>query len=158
MSPGFADGTSYLFDVIATNSIGDSDPSQKQAPAIPSAPVAQSRYESAKVGWIAQPTTVGGDPTSYTITASPTANNSCTINLPDDTCTITGLSNSQAYTFTATATNAIGTSSASAASGSVTRALRRFDVADSERGRFWNRSDPTAACVWHHLQLQRLVG
>ena len=115
---GLADGTSYLFDVIATNSIGDSDPSQMQVPAIPSAPVAQSRFESAKVGWIAQPT-VGGDPTSYTITASPTGN-SCTITLPDDTCIITGLSNSQAYTFTATATNAIGTSSASSASGSVT--------------------------------------
>lgn len=115
---GLADGVSYLFDVVAINSLGASDPSQMQQPATPAAPIAQSRFESAKVGWIAQPT-VGGDPTSYTVTASPGGAN-CVITLPTNTCTIVGLSNSQSYTFTATATNVLGTSAASDASAAIT--------------------------------------
>ncbi len=115
---GLDDEVSYLFDVVAINAIGASDPSQMQIPDVPAAPIAQSRFEAVKVGWIAPPT-VGGDPTSYTITASDSAG-TCTITLPENTCEIAGLSNEQAYTFTATATNILGTSAASAPSGAVT--------------------------------------
>jgi surface protein len=86
---GLTDGIDYLFDVIATNTMGDSDPSQMQQPDVPAAPIAQSRFEAAKVGWITPPT-VGGDPLTYTITATP-GGATCTITLPVNTCTVEGL-------------------------------------------------------------------
>ena len=61
----------------------------------------------------------GGAPDSFDVTATP-GNGTCTITLPATTCTITGLANGTAYTFTATATNAAGTSGPSVASTSVT--------------------------------------
>lgn len=64
------------------------------------------------------PTSNGGDAiTSYTATSSPGGvTGTCTAS----PCTVTGLTNGTAYTFTVTATNAAGTGAASAASNSVT--------------------------------------
>ena len=91
------------------------------APTAPSAPAAPSisvvSGSSVNVSWSA-PSTDGGSPvTSYTATSSP-GNKSCTVSAPTTTCAISGLSTNTSYTFTVKATNDIGTSPASAASGS----------------------------------------
>jgi hypothetical protein len=63
----------------------------------------------------------GGTPASYTVTASPNGA-TCTVSGASGSCTVTGLTNGQSYTFTSTATNSGGTSSASSASTAVTPA------------------------------------
>jgi hypothetical protein len=65
----------------------------------------------------------GGAPTSYTVTADP-GGHTCTVTGASGACTITSLTNGQAYTFTATATNSTGTSTASAASAAATPTAR----------------------------------
>ncbi|CAB4948803.1 unannotated protein [freshwater metagenome] len=65
--------------------------------------------------------TTGGTPASYTVTASPAVTvGSCTVTGESGSCDVAGLTNGTAYTFTAAATNAGGTSGASGASASVT--------------------------------------
>lgn len=108
------------------------------------------RYLSASTGWTAAldgrttalavpwtpatPTATAGDasaavttsvaypsnaPSEITVTAAP-GGQSCRISGASGTCTITGLTNDTAYTFTAVATSAAGASSASSASAPVT--------------------------------------
>ena len=72
------------------------------------------------------PSSDGGSPiTSYTATSSP---GGITVTLSQSgsgSITVSGLTNTTAYTFTVTATNAIGTSLASAASNSVIPAVQQ---------------------------------
>lgn len=73
------------------------------------------------VEWTA-PAFTGGRPiTGYTVTASPGAR-TCAWTGGPLTCTVTGLTNGNAYTFTVTAANAAGTSTPSSASSPVTPA------------------------------------
>lgn len=65
--------------------------------------------------------TTSGPASTFTVTSSPGAFN-CTITSPATTCTFTGLTNGQAYTFTAVATNTTGSSTSSVASSSATPA------------------------------------
>ncbi len=68
------------------------------------------------VSWTAPSSTGGSDITGYTVTSS--GGQTCTTTLL--TCTVTGLTNGTAYTFTVGATNAIGNSPVSSASSAVT--------------------------------------
>ncbi|WP_423184502.1 fibronectin type III domain-containing protein [Arthrobacter sp. NyZ413] len=130
---GLTNGTAYTFTVTATNAVGTSPASAASAPvtpmaaaAAPAAPTgvtATAGNGSAVVSWTA-PNNGGSAITSYAVTphAGTTALTPVTVsgNPPATTATVTGLTNGTAYTFTVTATNAIGTSPASAASAPVT--------------------------------------
>ncbi|MGI9187985.1 MAG: fibronectin type III domain-containing protein [Gaiellales bacterium] len=83
------------------------------APAAPSAPTAVAGDGQATV------TIVPMAIASYTITASP-GGATCRITPPAASCTVTGLADGTAYSFTATATNTIGTSLPSDPSRAVT--------------------------------------
>jgi hypothetical protein len=73
---------------------------------------------SVAVSWTA-PTSDGGAPiTAYTVTASPGGATCSTSGALS--CTVTGLTNGTAYTFTVRATNSIGTGPASSPSAPVT--------------------------------------
>ena len=124
---GLTNGTAYTFTVTANNIVGNSDPSPDSnsvtpgtEPATPSAPVATAGDSQASVTWT-KPADNGPPIRSYTVTSS--AGQVCTTNDADTlTCDVTGLTNGTAYTFTVKATNALGTSAASAPSNSVTPA------------------------------------
>ncbi len=93
------------------------------APAAPTAVTATPGNASAKVTWSA-PAANGSPITGYTITpyVGTTAQPATTVtgSPPATSATITGLVNGTTYTFTVTATNAIGTGPPSAASNAVT--------------------------------------
>jgi hypothetical protein len=132
---GLTNGTAYPVTVSATNHIGTSTATATATPAtVPDAPTGVTAVPgdgSAKVT-ITPPANDGGAPiTSYEVTATDTAEvtpsavraaaaQTCTIHPPATSCTVTGLINGHSYTFTATATNSVGTSSASTASAPVT--------------------------------------
>ncbi|GAA3559172.1 hypothetical protein GCM10022197_13210 [Microlunatus spumicola] len=92
-------------------------------PAVPAAPTgvtATAGDTQASVSFTA-PASDGGSPvTGYTVTASP---GGATAACEGSPCTVTGLTNGTAYTFTVVADNANGSSSASQASSAVTPAL-----------------------------------
>jgi len=87
-------------------------------PLPPAMGLAEQSLGSARVT-VGAPTNDGGATiTLYTVTSSP---GGITATSPSSgVITVTGLTNGTAYTFTATATNSVGTSSASSASNSVT--------------------------------------
>ncbi len=122
---GLTNGVAYTFTVMATNGVGSSsNPSNSVTPAtVPDAPIIQNAVEGngqATVSFVA-PASNGGSPiTLYTITSNP---GGITATGPAGPITVTGLTNGTAYTFTATATNAIGTSQGSTPSNSVTPSL-----------------------------------
>jgi hypothetical protein len=120
---GLTNGTAYTFTVTATNDAGTGVPSARSNAVTPQAPsspprdvVATAANASADVTWIA-PADPGAAPITYTVTSSPGGLTCSTSAL---TCTVTGLTNGTAYTFTVTATSAAGTSEPSAASAAVT--------------------------------------
>lgn len=110
-------------DGTATFSI-TSDPEVVIAAVAPGAPTNVSGTAgsgSVSVSWTA-PTSNGGAAISgYTVTASPGGATCSTSGpVPATTCSVTGLTNGTAYTFSVTATNSAGTSVASSSSTAVT--------------------------------------
>lgn len=128
---GLTNGVQYTFTVTATNASGTSAPSTEAA-VTPSGPPPAPTGVTAVVGdgqstvtWTA-PASDGGSPiTGYTVTASNGA--TCTTG-GELSCTVTGLPNLQAVTFTVTATNAAGTGPASEATEAVVPHSADFQV------------------------------
>jgi hypothetical protein len=129
---GLTDGTAYSFTVTATNGVGTGPPSASSnqvtptaptAPAAPGSVTATAGNQSATVSWSA-PANGGSPITLYTVTPylAGVAQTATQVSgsPPATTANVTGLTNGAAYTFTVTATNAVGTGPASAPSAPVT--------------------------------------
>jgi uncharacterized repeat protein (TIGR02543 family) len=123
---GLTNGSPYTFKVSATNGIGTSAASSASSAVTPSTvpnpptniTVAASDAAVA-VSFLAPSNTGGSDILRYEVTSNP-GDLTCTVNAPTRSCTIAGLTNGTAYTFTVKAINANGSSVASSASSSVT--------------------------------------
>lgn len=124
---GLTNGTTYTFTVAATNAAGtgpDSTASAGVTPAtVPGAPTGVTGtggLGDAVLSWTA-PADGGSPITSYTVTPSllGIALTPTTFASPATTETVTGLLLGSIYTFTITATNAVGTGPSSASSSGV---------------------------------------
>jgi hypothetical protein len=136
---GLTNGTSYTFTVSATNAKGTgspSDPGIATPAAHPGAPANVTASAcSAEASVSFTPPSNGGSPiTSYTVTSSDGRTASGLVS----PIIMTGLTSGTAYTFTVTATNAVGTGPASGPSNSVT-------VGKSFSG--LNISGPASVCI-----------
>lgn len=129
---GLNAGTGYTFTVAATNAIGSgspSAPSNSVTPTAPTAPAAPTGVAATPgnarvtVTWTA-PSNGGSAITSYTVTpyVAGVAQPATTLSgfPPATAATIAGLTNGVTYTFTVSATNAVGVGPASAPSNSTT--------------------------------------
>ncbi len=122
---GLISGTSYVARV--TPNIGSVNGNSRvgssfvaQSASVPSAPLtpkATVAKQVATVSWSAPASDGGRSITSYVVKSS-TGSFTCSTN--KSSCTISGLKYGQAYTFTVTARNALGASSASTKTGAVT--------------------------------------
>ena len=126
---GLTNGDTYTFTVSATNAVGPGPPSAPSGPVVPAtvpgAPTmgsAVAANASATVNFSA-PTTDGGSAiTAYTVTAADgttPGNGGQTASGSSSPITVSGLTNGDTYTFTVTATNAVGTGTPSASSAPV---------------------------------------
>ena len=138
--PGLTAGTSYTFEVQASNPNGSGaisaasnavTPTPAAAPPAPTGVAALPATHQALVSWTAPSTTGGSAITGYTITPyiGATAQTPVAAGASSTSATITGLTNGSAYTFTVAATNAIGKGAASTASAVVTPGDTIFDFA-----------------------------
>jgi hypothetical protein len=137
---GLTNGQTYTFRVEAINPNGDgliSAPSNAVTPLVPVSPAAptgvsaQGASQSVRVTWMV-PGSDGDSPiTGYTVTPYiggvaqtpvPAGPSATSVTVPD-------LTNGTAYTFRVTATNAVGSSPASAASNAATPQATIFDLA-----------------------------
>jgi hypothetical protein len=129
---GLSSANIYTFTVQASNSAGAGSvsaqsnpvtPTALTAPSEPTAVKATAGAGSATVTWTA-PSNGGSPITSYTVTpyAGSTVQTATTVtgSPPATSATISGLTNGTSYTFTVSATNAIGTGPASSPSNAVT--------------------------------------
>ena len=121
---GLTNGTAYTFTVVAANSAGTgpaSTPSNSVTPGTPLAPTsvrATAGDAQATVSWTAPAPNGVSAITGYTVTSSP-GGRTAGVDGSTTTATVTGLTNGTGYTFTVTATNAVGAGPASLPSNAV---------------------------------------
>ncbi|RAY12615.1 hypothetical protein DPM19_23745 [Actinomadura craniellae] len=123
--PGLTNGTSYTFTVVATSTVGGSDPSQPSAavvpgrvPGAPTNVIASAADRSASITWTA-PADTGTSPiTKYTVTEVTSGDSVTTAG--ETWAAFTGLDNGTQYSFRVKATNATGESAWSTVSNTVT--------------------------------------
>ena len=117
---GLTNGTPYRVSIRADDGAGTGTAaSGSVTPGTPWAPglvVGTPGDSTVTVGWYA-PVSTAAPITSYTVTASPGFE---TCQTSGTSCTVNGLTNGDAYTFTVTATNVFGTSGKSPPSSSYT--------------------------------------
>jgi len=125
--PGLTNGTSYTFAVYAINALGTSSPSSASnavtpigLPGAPTGVIATAGNTQASVTFSAPVSTGGSSITGYTVISNSSGGTDSNAGTTALTHTVTGLVNGTPYTFTVTATNLVGTGSASSASSPVT--------------------------------------
>ena len=122
---GLVNGTSYTFTSTASNSSGTAGPSPASSaitpatkPTVVSSVAAVAGNANAAVTFVAPESDGGSAITSYVVTSSP-GGFTCTVNAPFTPpigCTVSGLTNGTAYSFTVRANNGAFTSDTSSAS------------------------------------------
>lgn len=111
--------SSVLMLVIGTSSPAPPTPSPVFPPDAPRDVAAVAGDGQATVTWTA-PTSSGSFPITNYLAKSAPGGKTCLVAAPAMTCTVTGLTNGTAYTFTAQALNGAGWSASSAPSDAVT--------------------------------------
>ena len=119
---GLINGTTYTFQVFATNAVGNSAPGTSNAvtlglpPGPPTNVAAASGNAQATITWLAPASNGGLTITGYTVTPyiGSTAGTPVTVGGTTLTATVTGLTNGTSYTFQVYATNAMGNGPATA--------------------------------------------
>jgi hypothetical protein len=135
---GLTPGTAYTFTVTASNPTGSGTASAHSgsvtplgavAPGAPTALSAQADSKGAIVSWTAPASDGGSALTTYTVTPyiGTTAQTTTPVTAPATSVRVAGLTNGTAYTFKVTATNAAGSSPASAASSAATPQASVFE-------------------------------
>jgi hypothetical protein len=122
---GLVNGTSYTFRVEASNIAGAGGASvasgiivPRTTPGVATGVIGTAGNAQVSVAWTPAPNG-GASISQYTVTASP-GGQQCSWSSGPLECTVSGLTNGTAYTFTVVAANAAGSGSVSAASGNVT--------------------------------------
>ena len=126
---GLAIGTGYQFTVTATNSAGTGPPSQPSkkvttwnVPGAPKITTVKAGNAKASVGFV-PPASNGGTPiTGYTVTSNPAGGVDTNAGSTSFPHLVDNLMNGTPYTFTVTATNAIGSTASAASKPPVTPA------------------------------------